>query len=73
MAGTQPTAGACEVADLGELRAFHTQLTALAKTACAYPLEYALGSYELLFETRNDIETIAANLVESIADLRHAA
>jgi hypothetical protein len=55
----------------GELRAFQLQLAVLAQNARDYPLEYALGSYELLFESRDDIELIVANLSESIADIEH--
>jgi len=51
-----------------ELRAFQSKLTTLAETASAYPFEYSLGSYELLFESRDDIEIIVANLGESLAE-----
>jgi hypothetical protein len=56
-----------------ELRAFQTQLSTLAETACDYPLEYSLGEYEMLFESRDDIEIIVANLSESIDQSRDAA
>ncbi len=56
-----------------ELRAFHTQLSTLAETTCDYPLECSLGEYEMLFESRDDIEIIVANLGESIGQSRDAA
>ncbi len=56
-----------------ELRTFHTQLSTLAETACDYPLEYSLGEYEMLFESRDDIEIIVANLSESIGQSQDAA
>lgn len=56
-----------------ELREFHTQLRTLAETACDYPLEYALGEYEMLFESRDDIEIIVESLSESIGQTRDAA
>jgi hypothetical protein len=50
-----------------ELRVYQAQLSSLAETASSYPMEYALGSYELLFESREDIEIIVDNLSESIS------
>ncbi len=56
-----------------ELRAFRDQLSALAQEASDYPFEYALGSYDLLFESRDDIEILVENLGESLAELSEAA
>jgi hypothetical protein len=56
-----------------ELRAFQVQLAALAQTPHDYPLEYALGSYALLFESRDDIEIIVSNLNDSLEDPAHLA
>ncbi len=56
-----------------ELREFHTQLSALAQTASGYPLEFSLGEYEMLFESRDDIEIIVANLSESLGQSPDAA
>jgi hypothetical protein len=73
MAGTKATAEPSERTCVSELTSFQSQLAALAETASDYPVEYSLGSYELLFESRDDIEIVVANLDESIADLRHTA
>ncbi len=57
----------------GELQAFRAELSALAQKASDYPLQYALGSYELFFESRDDIESLVENLGESLAELSEAA
>ncbi len=71
MAGKQETT--LDPHSRGELRAFRDRLSALAQEASDYPLEYALGSYELLFESRDDIEILVENLGESLAELSEAA
>jgi hypothetical protein len=68
MAGQQET-----TFDRDELRAFRAELSALAQEANKYPFEYALGCYELLFESRDDIEVIVENLGESLGGLSEAA
>jgi len=67
MAGAAQETQAAETLNDYELRVYQAQLSALAQTARNYPMEYALGSYELLFESREDIEVIVDNLSESIA------
>jgi hypothetical protein len=71
MAGTQATRSGAYTGS--ELRAFRRELRALALTARDYPMEYALGACELLFESRDDIEIIVDNLDESIAALQDVA
>jgi len=55
MAGSQNTCKGSLAYTDSELLAFRRELSALAQTDCDYPLEYSLGSYELLFESRDDI------------------
>jgi len=71
--GSKATIETSDALSDNDLRAFQTQLTTLAETARDYPLEYALGAYELLFESRDDIEIIVANLNESLAENEHLA
>jgi len=73
MAGSQNTCKGSLAYTDSELLAFRRELSALAQTDCDYPLEYSLGSYELLFESRDDIQVIVENLSESIAELQPAA
>jgi hypothetical protein len=61
---TQPS----DALSTSELRAFQVHLTALARTVSRYPLECAIGPYELLFESRDDIEDIVANLGETLSE-----
>jgi len=68
MARQEVTVETSDDLSTSELRSFHLQLSALAQGAHDYPLEYALGSYELLFESRDDIESIVENLSESITE-----
>jgi len=56
-----------------ELKAFQLQLASLARDARAYPLEYSLGAYDFLFESRDDIELILDNLSQEILVSRKAA
>jgi uncharacterized protein YlxW (UPF0749 family) len=73
MAGTKNTRDTSDALSDNELRSFQAKLATLAQTASDYPLEYALGAYELLFESRDDIQSIVENLGESIAELQNAA
>jgi hypothetical protein len=73
MAGTESTIATSDALSDSELRVFQSELSALAQTASDYPLEYALGSYQLLFESRDDIESIVENLSESIAEWQSLA
>jgi hypothetical protein len=41
--------------------------------ARAYPLAYSLGSMELLFESRQDIELLVRTLAEEISEARNSA
>lgn len=56
-----------------ELETMQAQLLSLAEETTAYPLECSLGAYDLLFESRDDIEIILDNLTEEIALSRTAA
>ena len=56
-----------------ELKSFQSQLALLAREAAAFPLEYSLGAFDFLFESRDDIELILDNLNEEILVSRKAA
>ena len=64
---------ASERENLGELESFQSRLASLAQETTSYPLECSLGSYELLFESRDDIEIVLDNLSEEISISRKAA
>ena len=64
---------ASERENLGELESFQSRLASLAQETTDYPLECSLGTYELLFESRDDIEIILDNLSEEISISRKAA
>ena len=59
--------------DTEELRALRQELVSLGSIARAYPLEYSLGSMELLFESRQDIELLVKTLAEEISEARSSA
>jgi hypothetical protein len=59
--------------DPGELRALRQELVSLRSIARAYPLAYSLGTMELLFESRQDIELLVRTLAEEISEARNAA
>ncbi len=50
-----------------DLRSIRAQLDTLARATTAYPLECSLAGYELLFESRDEIEA----LVDSFNDELH--
>ena len=56
-----------------ELLALQSQLASLAEETKDYPLECSLGAYELLFESRDDIEIVLDHLTEEISISRRAA
>jgi hypothetical protein len=56
-----------------ELEALQSRLALLARETIAYPLECSLGAYQLLFESRDDIEVIVDNLNKEILISRKAA
>jgi hypothetical protein len=56
-----------------ELMDMQARLVSLAEETTAYPLECSLGAYDLLFDSRDDIEIILDNLTEEIALSRTAA
>ncbi len=56
-----------------ELEALQSQLASLAEETTDYPLECSLGAYQLLFESRDDIEVILDNLNKEILISRRAA
>ena len=66
---------AYEQADLGDddLMAIQVQLEMLAQVTKDYPLECSLGTYDLLFESRDDIEIHIESLTEEISESRNAA
>jgi hypothetical protein len=71
MAGSRETGH--DVHNDSELMALRSQLSTLAENANDFPIACSLGAYELLFESRDDIEIIVENLSESIAELQRAA
>ncbi len=50
-----------------QLRALRRQLASLVQETKEYPLECAVGSFDLLFESRDDIEMILDALPEGSA------
>ncbi|HEX7505262.1 MAG TPA: hypothetical protein VF550_00725 [Polyangia bacterium] len=56
-----------------DLKAIQLQLVTLAQATRDYPLECSLGTYELLFESRDDIEILIESLTEEISEARNAA
>ena len=73
MGGTTSAPRASDNFSRDELKMFQTQLQSIARDATSYPLECSLGAYELLFESRQDIEVIVDHLSEEIALPRGAA
>lgn len=65
MSGTENSA---DRFDASQLRALQLELASLGRVARQYPLEYAIGSLHLLFESRQDIELIVENLTDEISD-----
>jgi hypothetical protein len=55
------------------LRAIQTQLETLAHATTDYPLECSLGTYDFLFESRDDIEVLLDSLTEELSESRNAA
>jgi hypothetical protein len=56
-----------------KLRAIQLQLETLAHRTKDYPLQCSLGTYDLLFESRDDIEILIESLAEEISESRNAA
>ena len=56
-----------------DLRAIQIELETLARMTKDYPLECSLGAYDLLFESRDDIEILIESLSEEILESRDAA
>jgi hypothetical protein len=56
-----------------DLKAFQSQLASLVQETTTYPLEYSLGTYDFLFESRDDIEVILDNLSQELLLSRKAA
>jgi hypothetical protein len=73
MVDARTSQGRGERFDTEELRALRQELVSLGSNARAYPLEYSLGSMELLFESRQDIELIVQTLAEEISEARDSA
>jgi len=55
------------------LRAIQSQLETLAHLTKDYPLECSVGTYDLLFESRDDIEILLESLTEELSESRNAA
>ena len=73
MGGTTSAANESDNFSDEELKAFQSQLASLVRDTTAYPLEYSLGAYDFLFESRDDIELILDNLSQEISVARKAA
>lgn len=59
---TSTVTNGCDEFTADELRELQRQLACLAREARDYPLEYAVGSIDLLFESRDDIEILLDSL-----------
>lgn len=70
MAGTEDCAGRGKRFDTGELKAIQSELASLGAAARSYPLEYSVGSLQLLFECRQDIDLLVDNLADEISAAR---
>jgi hypothetical protein len=66
MGGTTSAANEPDNFSDDELKAFQSQLASLVRETTAYPLEYSLGTYDFLFESRDDIEVILDNVSQEI-------
>jgi hypothetical protein len=53
--------------DASELRALQSELITLGAAARSYPLEYATGSLQLLFDSPQEIELLVESLAYDIA------
>ncbi len=53
--------------DASELRALQSELITLGASARSYPLEYATGSLQLLFDSPQEIEILVESLAYDIA------
>jgi hypothetical protein len=73
MGGTTSAANENDYFSDEELRSFQSQLASLARENTNFPLEYSLGAFDFLFESRDDIELILDNLSEEILVSRKAA
>jgi hypothetical protein len=55
------------------LRAIQARLKTLAHLTTDYPIECSLGTYDFLFESRDDIEVLLESLTEELSESRSAA
>jgi hypothetical protein len=55
------------------LRAIQLRLETLAHLTQDYPLKCSLGAYDLLFESRDDIEILIESLAEELSEAGNAA
>ena len=62
MGGTTSAADEQDNFSDDELQELQSQLALLARETTAFPLEYSLGTFDFLFESRDDIEVILDNL-----------
>jgi hypothetical protein len=72
MGGTTSAANEPDNFSHDELKAFQSQLASLVRETTAFPLEYSLGTYDFLFESRDDIEVILDNVSQEISVARKA-
>jgi hypothetical protein len=72
---SQTWKAADEKAALGDddLKSIQFQLVTLAQVTRDYPLECSLGTYDLLFESRDEIQILIESLTEEISEARNAA
>ena len=61
-----------DVIPCDDLKAIQAHLETLAKVTKAYPLECSLGTYALLFDSKDDIEVLLESLAEEISESRVA-
>jgi hypothetical protein len=56
-----------------ELERIQLQLESLARMTNDFPIECSVGTFDFLFESRDDIEIILDNLTEEISTSKKAA
>ena len=56
-----------------DLRAIQLQLGMLAQMTTDYPLECSLGTFDFLFESRDEIQILIESLTEEISESQDAA
>ncbi len=72
MTGTVARVGQSGGFNAQELEALQSELAAFEKVERSYPLACAIGSWQLLFESRHDVELLVENLAAEISAARNS-